>query len=187
MKKVICTGWHRTGVTSLCEALNQLGIRSTREPWNHYNQPIDSYYLDVVMQHFLPQYQGFADMPWNYLFPIIDNYLNGQCVFIHTMRDPEKWYDSAYRLFAKSGGSKTERLLYEGPVQEKDLWINRYTFHNRFVQYYFNNNPTRCLLLDTSELSWGPIIQHLNNYNIQTLEPQEDFPWENKTIAGGDH
>jgi hypothetical protein len=123
MNRVFCIGLSRTGTTSLCEALNMLGINTIHYPSILFAYPevINSqtkfipqrkisFYGNIQLKKelkalnkknpssFLDKYMGFGDLPIPLLYKELDKRFPGS-KFIFTTRNEEKWLNSMKWMF----------------------------------------------------------------------------------------
>ena len=79
--KVFCTGWQRTGTTSLAKALNAIGVRTKDYPKE---------LLHDIDHELVREYDAFTDNPIPLLYQELDRRHPGSR-FIHTTRDEQAW------------------------------------------------------------------------------------------------
>ena len=97
--KVFCIGFHKTGTTSLGDALTTLGYRVTGLAGK--NDPeIGNHVLDMA-RRLVGEFDAFQDNPWPILYRELDAMCPGS-KFILTLRDPEPWIRSQVRHFGRS-------------------------------------------------------------------------------------
>lgn len=115
--KVVGVGFGRTGTASLSEALEQLGFGPCYHMFKVIEQP-------ARMRHWIAAAQGGAT-DWDEVFAGFESTVDWpaaafwreiaahhpQAKIILTVRDPERWYDSAARTIFK------QALREPGPVQ----------------------------------------------------------------------
>lgn len=199
-------GRNKTGTTSLAHAMRDLGFvvgnQRTAEllfdDWRNRNfSPIIRYCHTA---------QFFQDVPFSLpdTFIAMDKAFPGS-KFILTIRDnPEQWYSSATRFYAKIWG-KNGRIPTREDLQEasyifkgrpwyvhsnvypnipeddpynKKLLIQSYIDYNNRVIEYFKNRPDDLLILNVAEKS---AYQKLCIFLNRTPAGAKKFPWENKT------
>ncbi len=173
--KVFCTGWQRTGTTSLSNALNHIGIQTRQYPWQ---------LLDNPSHPLLDKFDGFADNPIPILYAQLDLRFPGS-KFIHTERDEAGWLKSAEWLMTV-GPKKFHwdrlpkayemiEMLYGTREFDAGNFLARYRRHNAEVRAYFADRPGDLLILDiTAGAGFEPICAFLG----QPL-PAEPFPHKN--------
>jgi len=168
--KIFGIGFHKTGVSSLAIALKILGFRTNkgvlplRELMNKQeyiellkNKEYQIYY-DV-----LENYDATLDNPWYILYKELDQkFPNSK--FILTIRDDNKWLDSAKNFFS---GNKNEihQIIYGVTHIEsnEDLYLNRYKKHNQEVLKYFKGRENDLLILNWENGDgWKELCSFLN-------------------------
>ena len=96
--KVFCIGFHKTGTTSLAEALRMLGYSVTGP-----NFVEDKRILDQALALALEvtnRYDAFQDNPWPILYKEMDEAYPGS-KFILTTRPTDRWIRSVVKHFGK--------------------------------------------------------------------------------------
>ena len=145
--KIICVGWHKTGTSTIGEALHKLGydvvgarLDTAEDLLNGDKQKV----IDLAA-HF----DALQDVPWAALYKELDQAFPGS-KFILTLRDDESWLKSAYKHFGRSGVDRPMfRWLYGvGTIRgNKELFLERYKRHNREVMAYFKERPDDLLIM----------------------------------------
>jgi hypothetical protein len=111
VRKVFCIGFHKTGTTSMEQALRILGYRVTGP--DHVHDPEIARTLHQVTAELSHRYDAFQDNPWPLVYKEMDA-LHPGSRFILTVRDEEKWYDSNRNHFR--GKTTPMRELVYGPA-----------------------------------------------------------------------
>lgn len=188
--KVVGVGFHKTGTSTLREALKILGYRvADNKPGLLI--PILKGNYHYVMQR-LARYQACEDLPWNRIYEVIDQYFPGS-KFILTTRDEEAWYASVSRHIGDLRSPMHEWVYGRGkglPMQDKAHAIWVYQEHNKAVRRYFNNRPNDFLELDFAKGDgWDKLCQflevsipsspfpHYNNSDEKISKPKRS-PWQ---------
>ena len=171
--KIFCVGFHKTGTTSLRDALRLLGYSVTGPNGNK-----DPDIADNVMQivnELVEQFDAFQDNPWPILYRELDEKYPGSR-FILTLRDEDSWIKSQLSHF---GSSETpmRRWIYgvgcpEGNVQ---IYIERLRSHYRDVIEHFDGRPDDLLIMD---LAAGDGWQKLCGF-LKMKVPTAPFPHSN--------
>ncbi len=153
--RVFGIGFHKTGTTSLGQALERLGFRvchgagPVREALGNRRmmELLRRRDLEPVMQ-VAEGYEAFQDNPWFLLYQELDRRFPGSR-FILTRRDEGRWLDSAVRYFGTSD-SDFRRWIYGvgSPVGNRERFLERYRRHNREVERYFAGRPGDLLVVD---------------------------------------
>lgn len=194
--KVIGSGFGRTGTQSLTVALDQLGFRCyhMREVIQHPSQvpiwleatrgsPVD---WDFLFNGF----QAAVDWPSSFFYKeLMKKYPEAKV--IHTVRDPEKWYES----FKNTIIWKTRQTdappeiqvhvpiiktlifesIFQGRFEDKDYAIEVFNKNTEDVK---KTVPSGKLLIFDVQQGWEPLCAFLN-----VTVPKADFPHINTTAA----
>lgn len=148
--KIFCTGWQRTGTTSLARALASLGIATKDFPKELLHD------LDHPVVH---AHRAFTDNPIPLLFRELDAAFPGSR-FVHTIRDEEAWLESVRWLFTvgrvkfawdtRPIVGEIHQRLYGTTEFEPERFLERYRRHNREVAEHFAGRPSDLLTLDVT-------------------------------------
>lgn len=181
-RKVFGIGAHKTGTSSLAEALNILGIRTNH--WKHHNEISDDIKNNNFKLRTLEYFDAVCDNPIPSIYKELDiAYPNSK--FILTIRDEEKWIAS---LEEHTGinyqdlpdGLKYARFLFYGIwYYDRDIYLRRYREHNRDVQNYFRNRPDDLLIMN---ITIGNGWKELCNFLGVSEQPVQNFPHDNKRL-----
>jgi hypothetical protein len=172
--KVICIGWHKTGTSTMGDALLTLGYKVTgaREDLAYSLLEGDIKPTLEVAKEF----EALQDVPWAALYKELDQaFPNSK--FILTVRNNDAWINSAKKHF-KAGNYKIHQWLYgEGILQgNEDLYLERYNRHYQEVSIHFKNRPDDLIVMDFEKGdSWEKLCTFLNH-----PIPQKAFPHSNK-------
>jgi hypothetical protein len=177
--KVFGIGFHRTGTSSLRQALKALGYRVTG-PNFVWEEDLDWETLKTRAVIVARQFDAFQDNPWPLLFRDMDEEFPGSR-FILTVRDEEAWYDSALHFFGE-GETPMRRLIYGAgaPAGNEAAYRARYRAHNREAMEYFAHRPSDLLVMDvTAGDGWERLCPFLG-----LDAPALPFPKANARKAG---
>ncbi|WP_127844465.1 sulfotransferase family protein [Psychroflexus aestuariivivens] len=172
--KVVCIGWHKTGTSTMGDALLSLGYKviGAREDLAYS-------LLEENIQPALTvadDFEALQDVPWAALFKELDQaFPNSK--FILTTREEQAWLNSAKKHF-KDGNFKLHEWLYGNGVLEgnEDLYLKRYRAHYEEVKAYFKDRPDDLIVMDFKQGdSWEKLCSFLN----QPI-PKKAFPHSNK-------
>ncbi len=172
--KIICIGWHKTGTTTLGDALLILGY-SVMGARIDLAERLLANDKEGVLSEVTP-FDALQDVPWNALFKELDaKYPHSK--FILTIRDEQKWLRSATKHFKDAYSPMREWLYGHGVILgNEQVFLNRYRQHNQEVLDYFKDRPNDLLILNLDEgFGWNEICLFLN-------EPisKKKFPHSNK-------
>ena len=172
--KVFGIGFHKTGTTSLAEALSILGYRVTGP--NGTENPNIADEVREMAWRLAEEFDAFQDNPWPILYRELDERYPGS-KFILTRRPTDRWIKSICRHFG-AVESPMRRWIYGvgAPLGNEDLYVARYERHNREVLEYFRNRPDDLLVMDLSQGDgWEQLCPFLG-HGI----PFQPFPHENR-------
>ncbi len=178
--KVFVLGFHKTGTSSLAKALVVLGYRVCGFVNPPTNYTPDMYTREELFEDwykpFLKKYDVVEDTPWFIFYrELLELYPDAK--FILTIRPVDKWYKSALKHF---GGydRKSYHWIYNGegdPEGNKELYIKKYTEHNKDVIRYFKERNKELLVMNLPEdFNWEVLCDFLD-----CRKPSGDFPHAN--------
>ncbi|UCG35147.1 MAG: sulfotransferase family protein [Candidatus Omnitrophota bacterium] len=138
-KKIFGVGLSKTGISSLNEALNILGIKSIHKPREQYLRE-----KEKGLPYFstMKGYEGFTDFPCWAIYKELDK-LYPTSKFILTVRDPESWFESRKKHY--------KRRTEEGAKLNWDISENSVSMmlqHNKEVKEYFKDRPADLLIIN---------------------------------------
>ena len=183
--KIIGAGFGRTGTTSLKAALEQLGFAKCHHMTEVLLNPSQAHgFLDawrgnpVDWDRLFDGYQATTAWPaCTYYQQLIDHYPDAKVIL--SVRDPERWYASAYetiypahavvppwvgKLFPKLGVFRKMILeqvwdgTFESRFADKELAIGKFNAHNQQV---IDSVPAEKLLVFEVKQGWEPLCQFL--------------------------
>ena len=184
--KIIGAGFGRTGTTSLKAALEQLGYAKCHHMTEVLTNPSQAAgFLDawrgnpVDWDHLFDGYQATTDWPaCTYYQQLMAKYPDAKVIL--SLRDPERWYASAYetiypahavvppwagKLFPKLGVFR-EMILsqvwdgtFESRFADKDFAIKKFKAHNQEV---IDTVPADKLLIFEVKQGWEPLCKFLD-------------------------
>ncbi|MFF5294798.1 sulfotransferase family protein [Paractinoplanes globisporus] len=178
---VIGVGFGRTGTLSLKVALEQLGFG----PCMHMLPLLDDPWRATLLSHAadgdmacldaaFDDYRSTVDWPGAYFWRELTA-RHPRARVILTVRDPDRWYDSAFKTIytaATTDGSLPPSMAAGREMAEKTVWDG--TFGGRFadreatIQLFQDHNaavraeiaPDRLLEFTVGE-GWGPLCEFL--------------------------
>jgi hypothetical protein len=171
--KVFGIGFHKTGTTSLANALSYLGYRVTGPNWvDHPNIAEQVYELAFDLAD---KFDAFQDNPWPILYRELDQKFPGS-KFILTLRPQDEWIKSVVDHFNEEETPMREWIYGIGrPRGREDIYVARYDRHNREVLDYFKHREKDLLVLNiTAGEGWEKLCPFLGEQI-----PAKRFPCAN--------
>lgn len=174
MRKVFGIGFHKTGTSSLRNALERLGYRVTG-PNGVYDRRIAEN-LDWLTAKLSHRYDAFQDNPWPLVFEKMDK-LHPGSKFILTVRDPDAWIRSQIGHFGEEDTPMRKMIYGIGhPKGNEEHFKRTMLLHNEKVLAYFRNRPDDLLTMDfTAGDGWEKLCRFLGR-----PVPDGPFPHVNK-------
>jgi Sulfotransferase domain len=187
-RKVFGIGWAKTGTTTLGACWEILGYK-------HQGPALDLVY-DLKAGRFdrilsvVERSDVFEDWPWILLYKELDQrYPNSR--FILTIRDTDSWWRSYQNMVAtkttRPDIGEIRKIIYgfEGGLQHKQAYIERYERHNAEVMSYFADRPNDLLVLDWEKGDgWAALCQFLGKPIPQLPLPHANAgtyrPWHRR-------
>jgi hypothetical protein len=172
--KVFCIGFHKTGTTSLAEALKVLGYRVTGP--NGVKDPNIAENVLSMAYSLVDKYDAFQDNPWPIIYKELDSrYPDSK--FILTVRDAGSWIRSQTRHFGYDE-TPMRQWIYgvASPMGNEDIYVRRFERHNQEVKEYFKERQGQLLILD---LAKGDAWAHLCPF-LGVSVPAMRFPHANR-------
>jgi len=178
--KVFGIGFHKTGTTSLRDALKMLGYRVTGPNFGSEEKLGDD--LPERAAELAEQYDAFQDNPWPILFRHMDKRFPGS-KFVLTVRDPDRWYASALRHFGERE-SPRRKLIYGvgSPAGNEAAYKQRMLAHNQEVLDYFAERPNDILVLDVTKGDGWELLCPFLEQPIPSLPFPHSNPREKRSM-----
>lgn len=174
--KVFCVGFHKTGTSSLAEALRTLGYLVTGP--NGVKDPNIANNVYTMAFALVNQYDAFQDNPWPIIYKDLDENFPGS-KFILTLRDTDSWIKSQVRHFGSDETPMRKWIYGAGsPKGNESLYVNRFERHNREVVEYFKGRSEDFLILDFAN---GDGWEKLCSF-LEKDQPKIPFPHTNTAI-----
>lgn len=172
--KVFGIGFHKTGTSSLGDALSLLGYRVTG-PNGVYMEGINRAAAWQLASGLLTDFDGFQDNPWPVLFRELDRALPGS-KFVLTVRPEAAWLRSVVQDFGHKSTPMREWIYGVGPpLGNERVFLERYRRHNLEVVEYFDGREDDLLVMRITEgEGWGVLCPFLG-HDVPALE----FPHSN--------
>jgi len=173
--KVFGIGFHKTGTTSLADALTVLGYQVTG-PNGVRLRGIDHRSAWNLATDLLPRFDAFQDNPWPLLYRDVDRAVPGS-KFVLTMRPDERWLDSVVRHFGADSTPMREWIYGVGsPLGHEDVFLDRYRRHNHEVAEYFRGRDHDLLVLRITEGDGWELLCPFLGHDV----PDVPFPHSNR-------
>lgn len=172
--KVICIGWHKTGTTTLGDALLTLGYNVVGARLDLAESLLKNDTSRAI--NLAQQFTALQDVPWNALYKELDEKYPGS-KFILTIRNEDKWLLSAQKHFRDNYSPMREWLYGNGVLKgNEELYINRFRKHYEEVSSYFKGRENDLLIMDLSQGdNWDKLCDFLKK-----PKPNKVFPHSNK-------
>ena len=172
--KVFCIGFHKTGTTSLANALEQLGYRVTG-PNGVHDPEIATNVLPMATE-LVEQYDAFQDNPWPIIYKEMDARFPGS-KFILLLRDSQSWIRSQVKHFGDKETPMRQWIYGVGcPSGNEAIYIRRYEQHNQEVMDYFKDRRQDLLVMDLAKGDGWQMLCPFLGVDI----PDAEFPHANK-------
>jgi Sulfotransferase domain len=158
--KVFGIGFHKTGTTSLADALRHLGYRVTGP--NEVDNPNIAQEVYEIAFDLANRFDAFQDNPWPILYRELDEKFPGS-KFILTLRPTNDWIRSMVNHFNEDETPMRKWIYGVGcPKGNEHVYIARYERHNREVTDYFKDRPEQFLVLNIPVgEGWGKLCPFL--------------------------
>lgn len=189
--EIIGSGLGRTGTKSLHSALNRLGFGPTHHMFEVFQQQeriplwIEAGSGQADWEAIFEGYRSAVDYPTAAFWRELADYYPDAKV-IHTVRDPDSWFDSTQETIFRPGGFAATAMEAGGTMADFFKVVIR-DFPGRlndraFMTDYFRRHteavkaaiaPERLLVYEVRE-GWGPLCAFLG-----VAVPDQPFPTQN--------
>jgi hypothetical protein len=192
--QIVGAGFGRTGTLSMKSALEMLGVGPCHHMMEVFGKPEHiALWQDaadgnsVDWESVFKGYNSAVDWPVCYFWKELSE-LYPESKIILTLRDPNKWYDSAVATIFKGmmarpegitdpHGLMVKKLILEntfgGNLSDREQAISVFNKHNQQV---IDTIPAERLLVFEASHGWGPLCDFL-----EVPVPTEDYPNSNST------
>jgi Sulfotransferase domain len=154
--KVFCIGFHKTGTSSLRDALGLLGYRVTGP--NGTRDPDIATNLESMVDELAETFDAFQDNPWPLVYRRMDARYPGS-KFILTVRDEASWIESNAAHFADTDTPMRTLIYGVGhPRGNEEIYVERMRRHNAEVREYFRDRPDDLLVMDVATNADWPTL-----------------------------
>lgn len=181
MTKVFVIGFHKTGTTSLANALRVLGY-SVTGPNGVNNKNIEND-AEKIARRLIKKYDAFQDNPWPILYKKLDEWCPGS-KFILTVRDSDSWLNSQVKHFGKQE-TPMRRWIYGAacPEGNEKVYVERYERHNNEVLEYFSGRNDLLVMSLGDGDEWKKLCAFLDKEILHCPFPKSntfDYRMENQ-------
>jgi hypothetical protein len=186
--RIFGIGMHKTGTTSLHEALTLLGLDSNHWPAPHWARDVYDEVIDKGRSPTLERSYAICDLPLPLVFRELDAAYPGSR-FILTMRNEEAWLRSVGNHWGRETNPwrkswdadcfthRCHTALYGRKTFDPETFRARYWRHNFEVLEHFKNRPEALLVLNIDKAAkWAPLCQFLG-----MPVPAAEYPHFNRT------
>jgi len=172
--KIFGIGFHKTGTTSLAQALKILGYSVTGP--NGVNDPDIACNAKRLIEKLVSHYDAFQDNPWPIFYRELCQDFP-QAKFVLTYRDPKKWITSQVKHFGRQETPMRQWIYGKGcPEGNEAVYLRRYQKHNQDVVAYFKKHGKPLLIMNFEKGDgWNQLCPFLN-----VQKPDVPFPHANK-------
>lgn len=204
-RKVFGVGFSKTGTSSLEQAVAELGLNVCHGHWQlkHNDYHLALYVGGQVeeLRRMSSYWDAFFDAPWGggTLYRDLHEWYPDAC-FIHSVRDPESWYQSLSRMVSQFDEQKAEggfdafhregrygavlffrHVFGVDSISEKEAILEVYNRTNREVEAFFRSNGASYLKIDLADgQGWSELASFL-----EVSEPDTPFPHRNQAGRTG--
>jgi hypothetical protein len=175
--KVFGIGFHKTGTSSLEEALKILGY-TVCGPIGIDDPQIAEHAVELALTT-AERFDAVQDNPWPIVYRELDARFPGSR-FILTHRPAASWLKSAVTHFGTTDTHMRTWIYGVGhPVGHEQVYLDRYNRHNDEVRAYFKDRPGDLLDIDvTKDGAWDGLCTFLG-----APVPKVPFPHANSAAA----
>lgn len=149
-RKAFGIGFQKTGTTSLGTIFDKLGYRVAG--YHDFRDlagadKIDWAEVTARALKIAATVDAAKDTPWPLLYRELDAAFPGS-KFIHVTRSPDAWIKSAVKDFSNHPNALHQEIYgCPYPLGYEEIWLERYTRHNKEVAAYFADRPNDYLHL----------------------------------------
>jgi hypothetical protein len=186
--RIFGIGMHKTGTTSLHAALEILGIDSAHWVSAHWAKAIWCEVNALGKSETMERHYALCDLPIPQLYIRLDQYYPGS-KFILTIRDEEKWLESARRHWSREHNKfrsswdtdpfthTIHKAIYGRKQFDAEIFLARYRAHNAGVLEHFKYRPQDLFILNMEDPNWEGLCRFLGR-------PVPNVPYPRKYVTG---
>ena len=191
MKKYVCIGQPKTGTKTIAKIFNLLNFKVNSNPLC-LERNTDFILLDNNISYYtndsiskchnnIEIFEAFHDYPYSFNYEYINNNFPDS-IFILTTRDNDEWFNSffKYQYLENSTNKNLLKKLYGYEfflLENKEKVIEKYIEYNLNIIKYFNDNPSKLLIIDLTKNNIKKELSDFLKINIDF-----EIPHENKGI-----
>lgn len=178
LEKVICIGFHKTGTTSLSDAMEMIGFpishgseifhhvsgnRYDRKLMGHIEEsnPFREKLLTALCEG-IDNSHGIQDSPCVFFYKdLAQKYPNAK--FMFTTRDENAWFGSL-KAFVRDKSNPLRQYMYNVPkiTGNEAVLMDAYRKYTREILSYFEDHPNfRSFDITKGELNWENLLEFL--------------------------
>jgi hypothetical protein len=182
--RIFGIGMHKTGTTSLHEALGILGFESAHWPSAHWAKAIWTEMTTAGRSPTMEKHYAVCDLPIPLLYREFDQSYPGS-KFILTTRDEQKWlrsvrnhWDPSVNRFRRDWDCdpfthKAHKLLYGQKGFNEEVFLERFRRHNAEVLDYFAGRPGDLLYMNIDKYAgWDMLCKFLGKHRPLVAFPK---------------
>lgn len=186
--RIFGIGLHKTGTTSLHQALKRLGFDSWHWTSAHAAKAMWQEMTQAGRSPTLERWHALCDLPIPLLYKELDRAYPGS-KFVLTVRGEDEWLKSVEKHFSpvfnrfRNGwdsdpfSNQIHHKLYHRTSFDAAVMINRYRRHNGEVWEYFQDRPNDLLIMDMRRSDgWEKLCRFLDR-----PVPAQPYPRENSS------
>ena len=180
--KVFVIGAHKTGTTSICEALEILGFRTSH--WIHHEEITPVIKAGRYAFPILETYDAIGDLPIPIVFRELDAHYRGSR-FILTFCETDQWIHSLENRRWWRGREhpiemdEEEKMFYGITHFDREICRNVYDAHNAAVRAHFAGRPNDLLEFEMGAGADWPTLCAFLDRPI----PSVPFPHANRRVT----
>jgi Sulfotransferase domain len=155
--RIFGIGMHRTGTTSLAQALNKIGFDCAHWVSGHWARFIYDEMRTNGRSLTLEMHYALCDLPIPLFYRELDKAYPGS-KFILTLRPEEDWLQSVWTHWRLKptwdydvASNDLHRALYGTAMFDQEVFLERYRRHNQDVLHYFRTRSDDLLVIDMSK------------------------------------
>ncbi|MCF7970796.1 MAG: hypothetical protein K9L22_06485 [Methylococcaceae bacterium] len=180
--RYLCTGWNRTGTSTIGKILRDKSQRYTTYNEAMFNLLIEGKIKELIK--IASEVDSADDFPFNLLFKEITNY-NPDVQVIHTYVSDVNVWITRQKTLALRAPTKRLRIansyLYgkASPFGNENIFIERYMEHNKEVCAFFEDSSNFIKVDLTFEGEQSKLLSWMSKNNLLGIDPKRPLPMIN--------